>query len=317
MVDWSTTALLFPGQGSQEVGMGADIAAAFPVAQATFAEADEVLGFALSDLCFNGPADDLTDTYNTQPALYVMGIAVLRVLQDFFGDDLAPAYVAGHSLGEFTALTAAGALSFADGLRLVRERGRLMNEASQRRPGAMAAILGLDAADVRDLCAEINAQTGQTLVLANDNCPGQLVISGEKEAIEAALPVALAKGAKRALPLAVSVASHSPLLEAITPDFRTVLDATAFTAPAIPVIGNVEASPLESVDAIRAELGAQLTSTVRWTESMQHMRAQGIETFIELGPKDVLTGLMKRIDRKTTRVALNSAENLMQFQTAQ
>ncbi len=317
MVDWSTTALVFPGQGSQGVGMGADVAAAFPVAQATFAEADEVLGFALSDLCFNGPEDDLTDTYNTQPALYVMGVAVLRVLQDFFGDDLAPAYVAGHSLGEFTALTAAGALSFADGLPLVRERGRLMNEASQRHPGAMAAILGLEAAAVRELCAAISAQTGQTLVLANDNCPGQLVISGEKEAIEAAVPAALEKGAKRALPLAVSVASHSPLLEAITPDFRAVLDATTFSNPAIPVIGNVAAAPVESVDAIRAELGAQLTSTVRWTESMQHMRAQGIATFIELGPKDVLTGLMKRIDRSTTRIALNSAENIMQFQTAQ
>lgn len=317
MVDWSTTALVFPGQGSQVVGMGADVAAAFPVAQATFTEADEMLGFALSDLCFNGPEDDLTDTYNTQPALYVMGIAVLRVLQDFFGDDLAPAYVAGHSLGEFTALTATGALSFADGLPLVRERGRLMNEASQRRLGAMAAILGLEAAAVRELCTAISAQTGQTLVLANDNCPGQLVISGEKEAIEAAVSAALEKGAKRALPLAVSVASHSPLLEAITPDFRAVLDATTFSNPAIPVIGNVEAAPLTSVDAIRAELGAQLTSTVRWTESMQHMRAQGIETFIELGPKDVLTGLMKRIDRNTTRITLNSAENITQFQTAQ
>lgn len=317
MIDWSTTALVFPGQGSQTVGMGADVAEAFPAAQAVFAEADEVLGFALSDLCFNGPTDDLDDTYNTQPALFVMGIALLRVLQDRLGEHVAPACVAGHSLGEFTALAAAGALSFADGLTLVRERGRLMNEASHRRPGAMAAILGLEADAVRNLCAEISTQTGQVLVLANDNCPGQLVISGEKEALKAALPAALDRGAKRAVQLAVSVASHSPLMESIVPEFRAALEAAPFAAPSVPVIGNVGAVPLESADAIRAELDAQLTSTVRWTESVQYMRTQGIQTFIELGPKDVLTGLLKRIDRKTERMALNNAENITQFETAQ
>ena len=313
MIDWTKTALVFPGQGSQEVGMGADLVARYPEAAATFAVADEILGFALSDLCFNGPADALNDTYNTQPALYLMGIALLRILNAAFQDDVRPALVAGHSLGEFTALTAAGALSFTDGLRLVRERGRLMNEASQRAPGAMAAVLGLEADVVRDLCAQVSQQTGKTLVLANDNCPGQLVISGDKEAIDAALPLATERGAKRALPLTVSVASHSPLMEAITADFRAVLDKTRFTAPAIPVIGNVQAAPLTSASAIRTELGDQLTSTVRWTESVQIMRAHGIEQFIELGPKDVLSGLIKRIDRAAERVTLNSAESVETF----
>jgi [acyl-carrier-protein] S-malonyltransferase len=317
MINWSTTALVFPGQGSQEVGMGANLVQAFPAAQATFAEADDILGVTLSDLCFNGPADDLNDTYNTQPALYVMGVALLRVLRDMFGHDLQPAYVAGHSLGELTALTAAGALDFPAGLKLVRERGRLMNEASQRSPGAMAAILGLEADAVRELCAEVSQQTGKILVLANDNCPGQIVISGEKDAIETALPIASERGAKRAMQLVVSVASHSPLMESITPDFRAALDHTPFTAPTTPIIGNVNAAPLESVDAIRAELGAQLTSSVRWTESAQYMLEQGITTFIELGPKDVLSGLMKRIDRTTTRITLNTAENVLNLHSAQ
>jgi [acyl-carrier-protein] S-malonyltransferase len=317
MIDWSTTALLFPGQGSQEVGMGADLVEAFPTASATFAEADKILGVALGDLCFSGPVDDLNDTYNTQPALYVMGVALLRVLRDIFGDDLRPAYVAGHSLGELTALTAAEALDFPAGLKLVRERGRLMNEASQRSPGAMAAILGLDAGHVGELCAEVSQQTGKTLVLANDNCPGQIVISGDKEAIETALPLASERGAKRAVQLVVSVASHSPLMQSITPGFRGALAETPFSAPAIPVIGNVAAMPLDSVEAIRAELGAQLTSSVRWTESVQYMLEQGITTFIELGPKDVLSGLMKRIDRTTNRIALNSAESVANLQSAQ
>ncbi len=316
MIDWTKTALVFPGQGSQEVGMGADLVQAFPEAAETFALADDMLGFALSDLCFNGPAEVLNDTYNTQPALYVMGLALLRVLQAAFPPDLRPAFVAGHSLGEFTALTAAGALNFADGLRLVRERGRLMNEAGQRAPGAMAAILGLDADVVNQICALASQQTGKALVLANDNCPGQLVISGDKEALDAALPLATERGAKRAMPLTVSVASHSPLMEAITPEFREALSRTPFGAPAVPVIGNVHAAPLDTADAIRAELGDQLTSTVRWTESVQYMRERGVDSFIELGPKDVLNGLIKRIDRAAERVSLNSAESVRAFLAA-
>jgi len=169
---------------------------------------------------------------------------------------------------------------------------------------------------VRDLCAQVSQQTGKTLVLANDNCPGQLVISGDKEALDAAIPLAAERGAKRAMPLTVSVASHSPLMEAITADFRAVLDNTPFNAPAVPVIGNVQAAPLTSAAAIRTELGDQLTSTVRWTESVQYMRAHGIEQFIELGPKDVLNGLIKRIDRAAERVTLNNAESVKTFLAA-
>jgi len=293
--------------------MGADLVQTFPEAEATFALADKVLGFPLSELCFNGPADTLNNTLNTQPALYVMGVALLRVLDAAVEDELRPAFVAGHSLGEFTALTAAGALSFTDGLRLVRERGRLMNEASQRSPGAMAAILGLEADAIREICAEASAQTGKPLVLANDNCPGQLVISGDKTALDLALALATERGAKRAVPLVVSVASHSPLMESITAEFQQAVKGTPFAAPAIPVIGNVNAAPLRTVDEIRAELGAQLVSTVRWTESVQAMRAQGINTYIELGPKDVLSGLIKRIDRDASRVTLSGAESVKEF----
>jgi [acyl-carrier-protein] S-malonyltransferase len=313
MINWTQTAFVFPGQGSQDVGMGADLVKTFPEAEATFALADEVLGFSLSSLCFDGPAEQLNDTLNTQPALYVMGVALLRVLNAAFEDELRPAFVAGHSLGEFTALTAAGALNFTDGLRLVRERGRLMNAASQRTPGAMAAILGLEADVIREVCAQASQKTGKPLVLANDNCPGQLVISGDKETLEVALPIATERGAKKAVPLVVSVASHSPLMQSIAAEFKQALDSTPFAPPAIPVIGNVQATPLKTVDEIRAELGAQLVSTVRWTETIQYMEGQGLDTFIELGPKDVLTGLLKRISRAARRITLNSSESVTGF----
>ncbi len=313
MINWRSAALVFPGQGSQEVGMGADLVAAFPQARATFAQADDVLGLSLSDICFHGPAELLNDTLNTQPALFVMGIALLRVLQEVLGDSFRPACAVGHSLGEFTALTAAGAMSFEEGLLLVRERGRLMQEASRRAPGAMAAVLGLETAVLAAICDEASAHTGHPLVIANDNCPGQIVISGDKPTLELAIPLIERAGAKRVVPLAVSVASHSPLMQSITADFAQALAATPLNSPQLPVIGNVGAAPLESAEAIRAELGAQLVSTVRWTESVEVMRVRGIETFIELGPKDVLSGLIKRIDRATKRYTLNSAESVRSF----
>ncbi len=317
MIDWTHTALVFPGQGSQEVGMGADLAAQYPQAQAAFAEADDILGTSLSRLCFEGPVDDLNDTYNTQPALYVMGVAVLRILRDSLGDALRPGFVAGHSLGEITALTAAGALDFAEGVKLVRERGRLMREATHRAPGAMAAVLGLENEDLQAVCDEASRQTGQPLVIANDNCPGQLVISGDRATLAIAIPLATARGAKRVVELPVSVASHSPLMASISPDFRAVLDSTTFVDPTIPVVGNVIARPLTSAAAIRDELGQQLTSTVRWTESVRYMVAQGVTTFIELGPKDVLSGLIRRIERDVVRVTLNSAAATAEFLSGQ
>lgn len=293
--------------------MGADLVAAFPQAQQVFAQADAVLGFPLSELCFHGPDEDLTDTYNTQPALYVMGMALTRILEEACGTEVRPLCMAGHSLGELTALAAAGAMSFEDGLRLVRERGRLMQEASVRAPGAMAAVLGLETEVIAAICAEVSARTGRVLVIANDNCPGQLVISGDRMAVEEAIPLAEARGARRVVPLAVSVASHSPLMTVITGDFQQALAATPFQTPRVPVIGNVNATPLQSPEGIRAELSAQLTSTVRWTESVQTMRALGVKTFIELGPKDVLSGLVKRIAREAQRITLNSAASVQAF----
>jgi len=312
MVDWSTTAFMFPGQGAQTVGMAQDFADAYPVARQTFEQADDLLGFALSKLCFEGPEEELNDTINTQPALYVSGIAILQVLQKEYPGASA-ACVAGHSLGELTALAAAGAMSFEDGLRLVRERGRLMKEAGEKRPGAMAALLGLDAEVVREICAKAREQTSGVLVLANDNCPGQNVISGDDATLELGLVLAKEAGAKRAVRLAVSIAAHSPLMGPASDDFRKALDATTFHALQMPVYANVTAAPLTSIEAIRDELGNQLTNSVRWTESVQAMIGAGAQQFIELGPKDVLSGLLKRIDRTVKGTSLNSVTTLKQI----
>jgi [acyl-carrier-protein] S-malonyltransferase len=316
MTDWAKIAFVFPGQGSQVAGMGKDLADAYPAARQTFEEADSVLGFSLSNLCFNGTQESLDDTINTQPALYTCGIATLRALQAALPSAI-PAFVAGHSLGEFTALAVGGAMSFADGLKLVRERGRLMKEAGTKSPGAMAALLGLDAAPVREVCAQASQQTGGVLVLANDNCPGQIVISGDDATIEVGMKLAQEAGAKRAVKLAVSIAAHSPLMESASAAFRQALLATTFQAPTVPVYGNVEAAPLQDVDSIRRELDMQLTHSVRWTESVQAMVAAGAEQFIELGPKDVLTGLLKRIDRSKSGTLLNSASALQAFVASQ
>ncbi|MBE2270692.1 MAG: ACP S-malonyltransferase [Anaerolinea sp.] len=311
-MDWSNVAFVFPGQGSQVVGMAKDIADAYPAAHDVIQQADAILDFPLSALMFSGAEDVLNDTINTQPALFVSGIAILHALKTEL-PDAQPAFVAGHSLGEFTALAAAGALSFSDGLRLVRERGRLMKDAGDAQPGAMAAILGLDADRVRDVCAQAAAETGGVLVLANDNCPGQVVISGENAALDHGLVLAKSAGAKKAIKLAVSIAAHSPLMQRAAARFAEALANTEFKQPVVPVYGNVSAAPLTGVDAIRHELETQLTQSVRWTESVQRMVADGANVFVEFGPKDVLTGLLKRIDGTKTAVAINSLNNLRQF----
>ncbi|MBI1279421.1 MAG: ACP S-malonyltransferase [Anaerolineaceae bacterium] len=311
-MDWTKAAFVFPGQGSQMVGMAKDLAETYPVARQTLEQADEILGFALSDLCFNGPEDSLNDTYNTQPALYTAGIATLRVLQAEM-PGAVPGFAAGHSLGEFTALAAVGAVSFEDGLRLVRERGRLMKAAGTQSPGAMAAVLGLDASVVREVCIRASQQTGGVLILANDNCPGQNVISGDDATLEVGMRLLEEAKAKRVVKLPISIAAHSPLMESASAEFRQVLANTEFTSPRVPVYGNVDAQPLAGIDGIRHELDLQLTRSVRWTESVQAMVTAGAEVFIELGPKDVLTGLLKRIDRSKSGKAINGVEALQKF----
>ncbi len=308
MIDWSTAAWLFPGQNAQEVGMGADVARHYASAARVFEEADAILGFPLSKLCFEGPVETLDETINTQPAVYVTGVATLRALEEAHGGPITPLAVAGHSLGEFTALTAAGALPFEDGVKLVRERGRLMAEAGERNPGAMAALLGPTISEVRAIVERASAETGRPVVVANDNCPGQVVISGDGQALDRALEIAKQRGVKKTVKLAVSVAAHSPLMAHSAEAFRTALAMTPFEEPRLPIIGNINAKPLRTRNDILTELDSQLTGSVRWTESIQALRALGAKTFLELGSKDALTGLLKRIDREALGIPINSAE---------
>ena len=314
-------ALLFPGQGSQHVGMGQELFNAYPVAKATFEETDDILGYALSRLCFEGPEDELTNTVNAQPALLTASIATLRALASELGDaslvagDGQTSVVAGHSMGEYSALVAAGALSFADALRLVHTRGRLMKNAGENSPGMMAAVLGLDEAQVAAVCSEVTAAGGVAQV-ANDNCPGQVVISGDKKGMAAAMEALSTAGAKKILPLAVSIAAHSPLMLPAAGKLSEVIDAVSIIAPAVPVIGNTNAIPLTTEQGIRSELNAQLTGSVRWAASIQAAAMLGVATYVEVGPGEVLTGLVKRIDRKAARFSINTPATLAAFVSA-
>jgi [acyl-carrier-protein] S-malonyltransferase len=306
--DPQTTAFVFPGQGSQTVGMGRDLAAAFPAARAVFAEADIILDFAFSKLMWDGPDADLNDTLNTQPALFIHSLAAYRVFQTLH-PAANPVFIAGHSLGQLSAITAAGALSFADGLRLVRRRGELMKRAGDTNPGGMAAILGVDIPTLDRVCAEASTKD-EIVQVANDNCPGQVVISGNKSALERAMAGAKAAGAKRALPLAVSIAAHSPLMDIIQAEWNQAVNAAAFMDASIPVVGNVAAVPLKEAASLRADVIAQMQSRVRWAESVRWMAAQGVTTFVEVGTGTVLGGLVKRNAEGLTTLPLGNPADL-------
>jgi [acyl-carrier-protein] S-malonyltransferase len=275
--------------------MGGSFYASHASARQVYDEADRILGIPITQFCLDGPAEALNDTAHTQPAILTTSVALLRLLQE--RTETEPAYVAGHSVGEFSALVAAGALSFADGLRLVRERGRLMKEAGERSPGGMAAVLGLERDVLEEICATVSADSAGYVGVANDNCPGQLVISGTHAALEQATGLARTSGARRVVPLAVSIAAHSPLMADAADQFRRSLRTTPFAAPSIPVVCNATARPVTDPDELRDALGRQLTSPVRWTESMRWMVEQGVGSFIEVGPKNVLCGLGRRIER--------------------
>jgi len=301
-----TTAFIFPGQGSQAVGMGKELAEQFPAAKQIFDEADSVLGLSLSKLMWDGPKEELDETINTQPALYIHSIAVWMAYT--LQASAKPATVAGHSLGELSALTASGALSFADGIKLVRTRGELMKRAGELNPGGMAAILGVDIPTLDKVCAE--ASTADEIVqVANDNCPGQVVISGHKPALERAMVGAKAAGAKRALPLAVSIAAHSPLMDSIQADWNAAVDACAMKDAEIPVVGNVHAKAIRTAEELRADIKGQMQSRVRWTESVQGMSGSGIQTYVEAGSGEVLIGMVKRIDAAASRFTLGNPKD--------
>jgi len=295
----SKTALLFAGQGAQVVGMGKDLAEGSAAAAGWFERANSVLGYDLASICFNGPETELTKTEHAQPGIFLVSWVALQMLRERV-PALAFEATAGLSLGEFTALTAAGAIGFEDGLKIVRRRGQLMQRACEVTRGTMAAIIGLEETVTREICA----QTG--VVLANLNCPGQLVISGELAKIEQACEQAKAKGARRALPLPVAGAYHSPLMESAQAGLRSELDAIGIQPPTVTVVSNVTAQPHADPAAIRSRLVEQVTASVRWEESMRYLLAQGFTRFIELGPGTALSGFMKRIDKNA--VMLNVAD---------
>lgn len=311
-MNWKTTAFIFPGQGSQSVGMGQSIANAFPIAQQTFEHANDILGLNFSDMLFNGTVEELNDTYNTQPALFITSVATLRALQTCL-PQAVPTFSSGHSLGEYTALVASGAISFEIGLRLVRERARLMREAGEAHHGAMGVFLGISVDVARQVCEEASHQTHEPLVIANDNCPGQIVISGGARAVDFAIEYSKQVGAKRSQRLALSVAAHSPLMASAAEQFNELLQTVQFESPRFAVYGNVTAEPLTTPADIIAELSQQIVAPVRWTESVQHMIRDGAQTFIEIGNGDVLSGLVKRIDQTVTRMSIQSHDTLESF----
>lgn len=308
------TAWVFPGQGSQTVGMGRDLYASSPAARAVFDEADAILDMPLSRLCFEGPEAELTATENAQPALLTVSTALLRAIEEARGEPLPPpAAVAGHSLGEYSALVAGGALEFGTALRLVRRRGELMAEA---REGGMAAVIGLGDAALDEICREVSEslsshpETVSTVVVANYNAPDQLVISGSSLAVEHAGLLAKERGAKRVIPLKVSAAFHSPLMIQAAEGMARALEAAVVQALRVPLIANVTAEPLVTAEDVRREAVAQVVAPVRWIASVQRMAQEGVASFLEIGPGKVLTGLIRRIAPQARLTNVGGAEDV-------
>jgi [acyl-carrier-protein] S-malonyltransferase len=307
-----TRAFVFPGQGSQAVGMGQALAEAFPVAREVFAEVDDALSQKLSRLMFEGPESDLILTENAQPALMAASIATLRVLETEGGWRLADKaqFVAGHSLGEYSALAAAGSLTLADTARLLKLRGQSMQKAVPVGIGAMAALLGLDLEQAQKIAAEAAAATGKVCAAANDNAPGQVVLSGHKEAVEKAVAIAAEQGAKRSVILPVSAPFHCSLMQPAAEAMQAALEEATVAMPLVPLIANVTAKPVSDPATIRRQLVEQVTGTVRWRESVLEMKAQGVHQMIELGTGKVLAGLVKRIDKEIASLSAGTPADI-------
>ncbi len=308
-----TRAFVFPGQGSQAVGMGQDLAAAFPVARQVFEEIDEALQQNLSRLMKEGPEGDLTLTENAQPALMAVSLAVVRVLESESGKKLSDmaAYVAGHSLGEYSALCAAGAFTVADAARLLKRRGQAMQRAVPVGVGAMAALLGIELEPAQEACRE--AAEGQVVAVANDNGGGQVVISGHKEAVDRAIKAAQAKGCKRGMLLPVSAPFHCPLMQPAADEMEEALAGVALAPPAVPVVANVKAADTSDPETIRRLLVQQVTGLVRWRESVLFMKGRDVAALVEVGSGKVLSGLVKRIDKEMTGTAVNGPTDIEAF----
>ena len=302
-------AFVFPGQGSQYVGMGKALYEVSETARRVFRRADDILGFGLSRLCFEGPEQDLNDTFNAQPAILTVSIACLNVMRERWqamGQVIAPRYVAGHSLGEFTALVAADVMDFESALLLVRERGRLMKENGNERPGGMLAVLGLEREAVEAVVAE--AAASGVITLANANSPGQIVLSGEAAALDRAAELARTRGAVRVVPLPINIATHSPLMARAAAQFAEIVARLPLRQPRIPVVANITGQILTSADDIRKEMADHILKPVQWTASVLEMVTRGSAEFLEIGPGQVLSGLIRRTSREAHVVTLNDRE---------
>jgi len=308
MAELSKVAYVFPGQGSQSTGMGLDLYNSYPSAKGVFDEADASLGFSLSRLCFEGPEGELTKTHNVQPAILVVSIACLKALEKTaIANFPPPIFVAGHSLGEYTALVAADSLGLDDAVLLVRERGRLMYEAGLKNPGSMLAVIGLDEETVKDVSVHSGTE------VSNVNCPGQIVISGAAQALAEANKLAKTRGARALIPLKVSGAFHSALMEPVIAEFSKIVSNVRFRPPSIPVISNVTARPLSDVDSIKEELVKQLRNCIQWQRSVEYMMHNGVTTFYEVGPGRVLSGLIRRINSELQTFNISGIEDITQL----